>query len=245
MAKHDMAARYVGTVGGPIWAILHPALTVAIYWFVFAVGFKAQGPAGMPFILYFVSGLVPWQFFSEVLLSSTNSVTANAALIKKTVFPSEILPLVHLVSSSLSHLALFMLLLILAWLYGYAPQVTLFQIVYFYFALGCLLLGLSWITGSLQVFHRDLNQAISAVLSLLFWLTPVVWSVDMIPPQFRAILEFNPIFYVVEGYRSILTGVPFWLNWRDALYFWFVTSPILLLGAHVFRRLKPEFAEML
>jgi len=245
MAKHDMASRYVGTIGGVFWAVLHPALTVLIYWFVFAVGFKAQGPAGMPFILYFISGLVPWIFFSEVLLSSTNAVTANSSLIKKTFFPSEVLPLVHFVSSSFSHLVLLFILFILAWSYGYGPRFTVIQLIYYYGALGCFLLGLSWLVGSLQVFHRDLGQAISAVLNLWFWLTPVVWSPELIPPKFRVILELNPIYYVVDGYRSLMTGVPFWQHWLEALYFWSVTGPVLLLGAYVFRRLKPDFADVL
>jgi lipopolysaccharide transport system permease protein/teichoic acid transport system permease protein len=242
---HDVAARYAGTIGGVLWAVLHPAFTVVIYWFVFSVGFKAQGPAGMPFVLYFVSGLVPWLFFSEVLISSMNAVTANASLIKRTVFPAEVLPLVHFVSSSFTHVVLLVILCMLAWYYGYGPKLTVVQVIYYYGALGCFLLGLSWLVGSLQVFHRDLGQAMSAVLNLWFWLTPVVWSPETIPPKYRVILEFNPIYYVVEGYRSIMTGVPFWLHWRGAMCFWFVAGPVLLLGAYVFRRLKPEFADVL
>ena len=245
MAKHDVASRYVGTIGGVLWAILHPALTVGVYWFVFSVGFKAQGPAGMPFVLYFISGFVPWHFFNEVLVSSMNAVTANASLIRKTVFPSEILPLVHFVSGSFTHIVLLFILCVLAWSYGYAPKLAAIQVIYYYGALGCFSLGLSWLVGSLQVFHRDLGQAMSAALSLWFWLTPVVWSPEMIPQEFRLILEFNPIYYVVEGYRSLMTGVPFWLHWREALRFWSVTGPVLMLGAYVFRRLKPEFADVL
>lgn len=245
LAKHDMAARYVGTVGGIFWAVIHPALTMAIYWFVFSVGFKAHGAAGMPFILYFVSGLVPWLFFAEVLLSSTHAITANSALIKRTVFPSEVLPLVHIVASSFSHAALLVLTLMLGWIYGYGLKLTVFQIVYFYAALGCFLVGLAWFIGSLQVFHRDLAQAINAVLGLWFWLTPVVWSTEMLPPQYKVVLEINPLYYVVEGYRSMITGVPLWRLWREGVYFWLITGPVLLLGAYVFRRLKPEFAEML
>jgi ABC-type polysaccharide/polyol phosphate export permease len=245
MAKHDLASRYVGTVGGMLWAVLHPALTVGIYWLVFSVGFKAQGPAGMPFVLYFVSGLVPWLFFNEVLISSMNAVIANAPLIRRTAFPAEVLPLVHLVSASLAHVILLFILCAVAWSYGYAPKFASVQVIYYYCALGCFSLGLSWLVGSLQVFHRDLGQAMSAVLNLWFWLTPVVWLPEMIPQQFRLMLELNPIYYVVEGYRSLITGVPFWLHWREAVRFWSVTGPVLFLGAYVFRRLKPEFAEVL
>lgn len=245
MAKHDVAARYVGTIGGVLWAVLHPALMVVIYWFVFAMGFKAQGPAGMPFVLYFVSGLVPWLFFSEVLVSSMNSVTANASLIKKTVFPSEILPVIQFISGSFTHVVLFAILCLLAWIYGYGPKMTVIQIVYYYGALGCFLLGLSWLVGSLQVFHRDLGQAMSAVLNLWFWSTPIVWSSALMPPRLRLIVELNPLYYVVDGYRSLMTGVPFWLHWREALFFWSVAGPVLLLGGYVFRRLKPDFADVL
>jgi lipopolysaccharide transport system permease protein/teichoic acid transport system permease protein len=246
MAARDIAARYVGTFGGMVWAIVHPLATVIIYWFVFSVGFKAQGPAGMPFVLYFVSGLVPWLFFSEVLGSSINAVTANAHLVKKTVFPAEILPIVHLISASFVHLIMIVVLSVLGWHYGYGPSLTSIQVVYYYGALGCFVLGLSWLVGSLQVFHRDVGQAMIVALGLWFWLTPVVWSAEMIPVPYRSILEYNPIYYVVEGYRgSLITDQAAWMNWRGGLRFWAITGPVFLLGAYVFRRLKPDFADVL
>jgi ABC-type polysaccharide/polyol phosphate export permease len=247
MAVRDLAARYVGSFGGILWSVVHPLATVIIYWFVFSVGFRARGPAGMPFVLYFVSGLVPWLLFSEVLNSSINAVTANAQLVKKTVFPSEILPLVHLTSASFTHLVLLAVLCFLAWHYGYGPTLSTIYVVYYYTALGCFLLGLSWLLGALQVFHRDLGQGMTVVLNLWFWLTPIVWSTEIIPAQFMNAIQYNPIFYVVEGYRSSLTaGSPLlWLDWRKALRFWAVTGPVFLIGAYVFRRLKPDFADVL
>ena len=246
MAVRDLAARYVGSFGGILWTVVHPLATVIIYWFVFSVGFKARGPAGMPFVLYFLSGFVPWLLFSEVLNSSINAVTANAQLVKKTVFPSEILPLVHLTSATFTHLVLLAVLCFLVRYYGYGPTLSTIYTVYYFGALTCFLLGLSWLFGSLQVFHRDLGQGMSVVLSLWFWLTPIVWSVEVIPAQYRSILEYNPIYYIVEGYRaSLTTDQVVWINWRGGLRFWAVTGPIFLLGAYVFRRLKPDFADVL
>jgi lipopolysaccharide transport system permease protein/teichoic acid transport system permease protein len=246
MAVRDLAARYVGTVGGVVWAIVHPLATVIIYWFVFSVGFKARGPAEMPFILYFVSGLVPWLFFSEVLTSGINAVTSNAQLIKKTVFPAEILPLVHLTSASLTHLVLLVALCLMAWQYGYGPSLRTIQVIYYYAALACFAIGLSWFFGSLQVFHRDLGQGITVVLSLWFWLTPIVWSAEMMPVQYNVILRYNPAYYLIEGYRvSIFSKQIGWIDWHGALRFWIVAAPAFLLGGYVFKRLKPEFAEVL
>jgi ABC-type polysaccharide/polyol phosphate export permease len=246
MAVRDLAARYVGTLGGVLWAIVHPLATVIIYWFVFSVGFKAHGPAGMPFVLYFVSGLVPWLFLSEVLTSSITAVTTNAQLIKKTVFPAEILPMVHLTSASFTHLVLFSVLCFLAWHYGYRPSLKTFQVIYYYGALGCFALGLSWLFGSLQVFHRDVGQAITVALSLWFWLTPIVWSMEILPWHYRLILEYNPVYYLIEGYRaSLFRNQSTLVDWRDGVRFWAITGPIFFLGAYVFRRLKPEFADVL
>jgi lipopolysaccharide transport system permease protein/teichoic acid transport system permease protein len=245
MAKQDLAQRYVGTAGGILWAFVHPALMVLIYWFVFSIGFKAQAPGHMPFVLYFVSGLVPWLLFSEVLLTSMTAVTTNAALIKKTVFPSEILPVAHFLSASFTHLVFIALLCALCLLYGYGPRLTLLQVGYYYIALGCLSLGLSWMVGSIHVFHRDLAQAVSALLNLWFWVTPVVWPAEMIPRDFTFILRFNPVYYIVDGYRSVITGIPFWSRLSEGVIFWAVTAPVLLAGAYVFKRLKPEFAEVL
>lgn len=177
MAKRDLAARYAGTVGGVFWAFVHPALMVVIYWFVFSVGFKAQRAGDMPFVLYFVSGLVPWLLFSEVLMASMSAVTANASLIKKTVFPSEVLPLVHFVSSSFAHVVFLAIVCALCWYYGYGPKLTLVQVLYYYAALGCLLLGLSWLVGSIQVFHRDLAQAVNALLACLMLLASCAMTV--------------------------------------------------------------------
>ena len=91
----------------------------------------------MPFILYFVSGLVPWLFLNEVLTGGINAVTSNAQLVKKTVFPAEILPLVNLASATFTHLLLFGSLCFLAWQYGYGPSLITIQVLYFYAALAC------------------------------------------------------------------------------------------------------------
>jgi lipopolysaccharide transport system permease protein/teichoic acid transport system permease protein len=119
-------------------------------------------------------------------------------------------------------------------------------VVYFYAALACFAVGLSWLLGSLQVFHRDLAQAMSVILNLWFWLTPIVWSTEIIPERYRAIMQYNPVYYLVQGYRaSVLSGPSSWIGWSDALRFWIIAGPVLVLGACVFRRLKPEFADVL
>jgi ABC-type polysaccharide/polyol phosphate export permease len=246
MALRDVESRHVGTLGGFLWSVVQPIATVAIYWMVFSLGFKAEGPSGMPFALYFMGGFVAWLLFTDTINAGVNAITRNAVLVKKTLFPTEILAAAYFVSASFSHAVLLLALLALALAYGYSPGMSVLAVFYFYAALACFSIGLSWLLGSLQVFHRDIAQVVNVVVNLWFWLTPIVWTPGMLPKEVMSILKWNPIYYVVEGYRGTL----YYGNWQvldaaSALNFWLVTMVLLLAGAAVFRRLKLDFADIL
>ena len=246
MAKHDLASKYVGTIAGPLWAIFHPLATVVIYWFVFSVGFKAQGPSGMPFVLYFVSGLVPWLLFSNTIMTSVSAVTASPHLVKKIVFPTEILPIVNLVSETFTHVVMLFILLGVIWYYGYQPAPFMLQTAYYYVALCFFVIGLSWLLSSLQVFHRDVGQGMSVLLNFWFWLTPIVWTEQVVPEKYRWVLQLNPLAYVVDGYRkSLLHQQPAWGDVDSVTRYWVAAAVMFVAGAYVFRRLKPDFADVL
>ncbi len=246
MVRRELAVRYVGTMGGPLWVILQPIATVIVFWFVFSIGFKAQGASKTSFILYFLSGYLPWLLFSEALNASIQSIVGNSHLVKKTIFPTEILPLIHLAASSCTHLILLVCTMVAILAHGMSLHVTFFQIIYYYSALACLALGLAWMLAALQVFHRDVGQVMAVVLNLWFWATPIVWNREIMPQQYDWIINYNPVYYIVEGYRqSLLYGIPMWNDPDSALRFWVMAIPIFLLGVHVFGRLKAEFADVL
>jgi ABC-type polysaccharide/polyol phosphate export permease len=246
MAKHDLAARYVGTIGGPFWAIFHPLATVVVYWAVFSLGFKATGPSGMPFVVYFVCGLVPWLLFNNTIIANVSAVTARPHLVKKIVFPTEVLPIVNLVSEAFTHVAMLVILLGVISYYGYKPSPYFLQTAYYFFALCFFVVGLSWILSSLQVFHRDIGQGMTMLLNFWFWLTPIVWTNEMVPEEYRWALQLNPVAYVVEGYRqSLLHQQAAWTNLNAGVCYWLTAAVVLIVGAYVFRRLKPEFADVL
>ena len=246
MAQREVKTRYVGTIGGALWAILQPLALVTTFWLVFSVGFRAQGPNDTPFLLYFLCALIPWLTFNEVLNSSTNAVTGNAHLVKKIVFPSEVLPLVYLEAATMTHAVMVVVLMIVTSLSGFGPFLYALQLLYYFIAMSTLLLGLSWLLSSLNVFYRDVAQIVSVVLNLWFWLTPIVWTTDMMPERYRWIASLNPVYYIIEGYRSsLLYAEPFWADARTGIYYWLVALALFSVGSYTFRRLKPEFADML
>jgi lipopolysaccharide transport system permease protein/teichoic acid transport system permease protein len=246
LAAREIIGRYAGTLGGSLWMLLHPVAIVATFYFVFAVGFRAQGPQNVPFVLWFVCGLVAWMFFNDALISITGSVTGNVHLVTKTVFPTEILPVVQVASGLVPHGIFLAISEIMALVMGVPLEPG--RLLVFYF-IGCsivLLLGAGWLLAALQVFYRDTSQVLSVALNMLFWLTPIVWPVTLLPAEYQGMMFYNPMYYVIEGYRGALiyptVALP---SLEQTLYFWAVALGLLGLGAYTFRRLKPEFADML
>lgn len=246
MAITEIRSRYVDTLGGLIWALVHPLLIILVYWFVFSVGFKVTPPGGVPFIVVFLSGFIPWIIVNETLMGNANIIQANSHLVTKTVFPTEILPVVRLLVSMVTHFVMLLVLLVIMFVSDISFSVYNFQFIYYLFALTVFILGLSWLFSSINLFFRDTAHILQALLPLWFWLTPIVWFRDMIPQKYQWLLDLNPLVYIVEGYRkSFIYHSPFWEDLHSAAYFWAVGLTAFVVGGLVFRKLKPEFAEVL
>ena len=246
LAKRDILQKYVGSRVGLLWTVIHPLSLIFIFWFVFGFGLKAQPVADVPFSIWLTAGMAAWFSFSEILAESTTMIVANPHLIKKIRFPSQILPVVKIVSSFINHLIFLALLVLLLLLFHLPITLYVLQVVYFYLCLTMLALGLSWLTSSINVFVRDVGQIVQLFLQVTFWATPIVWNLDIMPVNIQRILRLNPMCYVVNGYRqAFIYHEPFWLHWKEGLYFWMVTLVFLVVGALVFRRLKPHFPDIL
>jgi len=246
MAITEIRSRYVDTIGGLIWAVIHPLLIILVYWFVFSVGFKITPPGGAPFILVFLSGFIPWIIFNETLMANANVIQSNSHLVTKTVFPTEILPVVRLLVSLVNHFIMLFILLIIIFISDISFSIYNLQFLYYLFALTVLILGLSWLVASINLFFRDTAHILQALLPLWFWLTPIVWFREMIPQKYQWIIDLNPLVYIVEGYKkSFIYHSPFWEDIPSAIYFWGIGLVAFVMGGLVFRKLKPEFAEVL
>ena len=131
-------------------------------------------------------------------------------------------------------------------IYGYEPTLYWLQMFYYLFSAIMLLLGISWITSSVVIFFRDLGQLVSMSIQFGFWLTPIFWSLTMVPEEYRWLFELNPAHYITQGYRdALINHVWFWEKPMEALLFWGITLAFFALGAIVFRKLRPHFADVL
>ncbi|MFQ5614299.1 MAG: ABC transporter permease, partial [Anaerolineae bacterium] len=255
LATRDLKVRYKNSVLGVLWSLLNPLFMMVVFTVVFTVMRNEQIGSFPMFVLI---GLLPWQFFSNSVMSATSSIVGNANLINKVYFPREVLPL----SAVLSNLVNFLLALLVLWpimfifdipLTGWAlllPVVIATQIIF--------TLGVSLLTATANVFYRDTQIILEVLLLAWFFLTPIFYSIEILPKSYelwngvyidihRWSRILNPMASLVETYRVILYGANGSGGAPPALDFLLrtiVTSVgILGLGTFFFYRYNARFGE--
>ena len=248
MALRELKATYVGSFFGFFWAVLNPLCQIAIYGAVFGFFLKGTVPPGYgtnSFFLFLVAGLIPWQFFAQTIGASSNVLLAYANLVKRAVgFPCEVLPIVTVISNAVSQLVSIAILyaIVITSTRSVSPNMLLVPVYLFFASIMCV--GLGWILSSLTVFLRDIPQIIGLVLTGVFFFTPICYSPSIVPPKVLFVMKLNPLYHVIEGYRlACLTGKA--LPPLDFAYLAISSVLIAGLGGILFRKLKPEFAEVM
>ncbi len=246
LAKNDFKAKYAGSALGAVWAFVSPIITILIYWFVFQIAFQ-NGPVNdMPYVIWLVSGVVPWFFISEAWGGATGVFIDYSYLVKKVVFKIELLPIVRVTSAFFVHLFFVVLTFFISSLYGYFPTFLHLQIIYYMICAFVLSLALGKITATLTVFARDVNNVVGVLVQFGFWITPIFWDINAIPEFLHIIFKLNPIYYITEGYRdTFVYGIGFWEKSGLTLYFWVVVAGLVALGDVIFKRLRPHLADLI
>jgi len=246
MSVREIKTQYVGSMLGFAWTLINPLIMISVFWFVFSVGFKAQPLNNVPFVVWLTAGMAIWYFFADVVTGSADLIVRNPALIKKTIFQSQVLPVVKIISSLVNHFVFLLVLLALLIFQSMPFHLYYLQFFYYLFCTIVLALGISWAVAALHPFFRDTQKIALVVIQIGFWATPIFWDIHMMPSQFHDVLKLNPMFYVVQGYReSFLYFYPFWKHPVQTLYFWGITLMTLTIGAIIFKKLKPQFADVL
>ncbi len=250
LAKNDFRKRYAGSYLGAFWAMAQPVVTVGMYYVVFDIimgGEASRTSADVPFVLFLTAGLVPWFFFSEALNNGTNALREYDYLVKKVVFKISILPIIKIIAATFIHAFFVLVLLVVAAVYGYYPNIYTIQLFYYSACLFIFVLALSYTTCAVVVFFRDLSQIISIALQIGMWATPILWDIETIDSnRWVSILKLNPLVYIVNGYRSaIYERQWFFEDFFSTMYFWIVTVVLFGIGALIFKRLKVHFADVL
>jgi lipopolysaccharide transport system permease protein len=245
LTARDLKARYRGSILGFFWSLANPLLLLAVYTVVFTIFFPSQ--VVRPYPLFLFAGILPWTFFSAAVLESTTSISGNAGLIKKVMFPAETLPLVvvlsHLVHFLLALPILFVAMAIYAWL-GQATIPATAALLPFLILLQMIFVaGIVMCVASASVLLRDLRDIIANLMQLGFFITPIIYLIDRIDSRpLRALLRLNPMTPFVVSYQDILFfgHLP---GLSDALLMVAYACASMMLGITVFDRLRDSLAE--
>ncbi len=247
LVRRDFEQRFVGSVMGWVWAVIHPLVLLVSWTFVFSVCLRAKlspGEVTQDYPMYLFAGMLPWLLFSETVQRSASSLLEQASMITKTVFPAEIVPVSIFLSSLLSHLLALALVVAAAGIRLRQISLWLILLPVFMILLGLLSIGIGWITAALQVYLRDTAQVLSVILTFWFWLTPIFITESQIPPPLRFLIAGNPLAYIVRAYRLLLLShrLPGWHDVAVAAAFAVIT---FCAGGLFFRHMKRGLADVL
>ena len=246
LAKNDFRAKYTNSLLGVVWAFLLPLIIILVLWFVFQVGFNSEPVDGVPFILWYIPAFLSWNFFTEAFSSGSGCITEYYYLVKNMQFKVETLPLVKIISASFVHFFFIGFIFIIYAIYGWLPRLCNLQVVYYYFCMIVLLLGVTRIMAALAVFSKDVLNIVTLITQVGFWVTPLVYDPTNMPRVVQIVLMFNPMYYICMGYREVFsTNINFWNHPLLTIYFWIFALVQLAIGNYIFKKLRPQFADML
>ena len=247
LVRRDFRQRYVGSAAGWLWGVVHPLVLLLSWTFVFQVCLRVGLPPGevtQNYTIYLFCGILPWLLFQETVMRSAPSMVEHSMLITKTVFPAEVVPVSIFLSCLIHHLIAVALVMITTAvvLKTISPMIVLLPMYMFF--IGLLGIGVGWIASSFQVYLRDTVQVLSVVMTLWFWLTPIMINEQQVPERFRPLIALNPMSRIVRAYRDRLLSAR-WPSWEEVAILAAYSAAVFVLGGLVFRHLKRGFADVL
>lgn len=246
LSWRDIKVRYKQTTLGVLWAVIRPLLTMLVFTFVFGRVAKMDVHSNVPYSIIVFAGLLPWQFFSNALTESSNSLIGNERLITKVYFPRLIIPASSVITSFIDFLISFVILLLLFLVYGYLPPVEIFIMPVFWVMAFLASFGPGlWLTA-MNVKYRDFRYIIPFLVQFGLFISPVGYSSNQIPAEWQWLYALNPMVGVIDGFRwcivdgtpNPLVSFPFYISLGVTVFF-------VWLAIWQFRKMEKNFADLI
>lgn len=243
--RRNFVSQYKQTILGPLWAIIQPLLTTVVFTVVFGslAGLAAEG---VPSFLFFLSGNVAWQYFSNCLTSTANTFTGNAGILGKVYFPRLVMPISTVMTNLIAfaiQMAMFLIFLVWYWIQGAVqPNWYMLLMPVLIVHMAMLSLGTGVIISALTTKYRDLKMLVGFGVQLWMYATPVAYDVAIIPERLMGLYMLNPMTPIVNAFRYAFLGIgSFEMGYY--LLSWAVTLVILFLGVVLFSRVEKTFMD--
>lgn len=241
--RREFQSRYSNSLLGAAWTVINPLAMIVVYTVVFSQVMKARLPGvdgRFAYSIYLCAGVLTWTFFSETVSRAQNVFLDNANLIKKVSLPRMCLPVIVVINASVNFLIIFGLFTLFLIASGSFPGFVYFAVIPILVVQVLFSVGLGITLGVLNVFFRDVGQLFGVVLQFWFWLTPVVYPVNILPEFAQRALRFNPMTNIIASYQGVLVNG----QWPDWTSLWPVTVLALLLCVWGLRLFRAHAGEM-
>ncbi len=235
----DLKVKYQSSVLGFLWSLLNPLLMMLVLYFVFSNVFRFEDDS---FALYLLIGIVGWRFFANATMTSISAIVGRPSLVTKVYVPRQVLVLSTVLSSFVSSILEFSVLIPLLIFFGVDLSINVLFFPLIHLAFLGLVYGMSLVLSALYVYYRDLNQIWDVLLQAGFFLSPIVYPAEIVPDKYQAAYMLNPVTVTIEMYREALlyATTP---SAADLAFVAAAAGAALLFGAAVFGRLEGRFAE--
>ena len=247
LGKNDFKNRFAGTSLGSIWGFVSPFVFMITYVIVFQYILKTNSAGDYPYVVWFLPGMSMWMFINDSILNASSSIRNYSYLVKKVVFPVDIIPVISLTSASIIGMFLFAISIIVCAIYGYFVNVL--KLIYLIVAVYIMIITITRFTSAVCTLVPDFTQLLSVFMQLLFWFTPIIWNISMLQGHnlLYNIVSCMPFTYLVNGFRSAFTGEPhiFAMHGIPTIVFWVFVVLMFFWSNYVFKKNKKDFADVL
>lgn len=244
LAWRDILVRYKQTTIGIVWALGRPLMTMLVFTLVFSKLAKLPSE-GVPYPILVFAALLPWQFFSSAFSGAGDSLISNAGMISKVYFPRLVVPASAVIVSFVDFLISGMVLVGLMIWYGFAPNLRMLALPLFVFVAFAAAMGAGFWIAALNVKYRDFRIIVPFVVQFGLYLSPVGFSSNIVPEQWRLLYSLNPMVGVIDGFRWAILGGDTRLYWPGFLLSVSLVLMILVTGIVYFRRTEKTFADVI
>lgn len=239
--KKEIRGKYKGAWLGVVWSYLNPLLMLIVYSVVFSKIMRIQIPN---YTMFLFTALIPWTFFTTTVSQGAFSIIANGNILKKVYFPREIIPISIVTSNVITFLisCIIMFIFIIVTGLGFSWYALFFPLILI--SQYILLMGITFVLSSITVYIRDVEHIITVLLMVMFYGTPIVYSMDMVPASMKGILLLNPMTPIINSYRDVLfyKQMPNLLSMGIIVI---ISIIVFIFGLFIFRKLQRGFAEEL
>ncbi|MFZ2124706.1 MAG: ABC transporter permease [Rhodoferax sp.] len=243
----EFRSRYLNTAFGAFWLLLSPFAMILVYTLIFSQVMQSRLPGNQdPFSysIYLCAGLLPWQWFTDLLSRNVGVFVDHAGIIKKSSFPRLALPVIAFIASACNFMLIAGLFVVFLLLMGRWPGWQVLSLIPLFALQSALALGVGVGLGVLNVFFRDIGQVVGIILQFWFWLTPIVYPVASLPQSVRDYLSWNPVYPLIEAYHTVLMGqgLP---NWGSLISLCFMAALSLLFSLWIYRVTQSQMVDEL